>query len=124
MKRFVLLFCACILVIASCDKPLIGYKYNQGSLPTSPVNLTAFNTEYDDYNSSAPSLGDLIPFCFSTNRKSKGKDFDIIYKPMNINFDKSTGELKITSNYGGWTSKDQYFWKRIWPLSYTRVQRE
>jgi hypothetical protein len=86
-----------------------GYKYNSGSLPEIPVNLEAFNTEYDDYNATAPTLGHLIPFCFSTNRKSNGNDFDVIYQPMNVNFDKTTGELKVTNQYDNWgTLADDY----------------
>ncbi len=60
-----------------------GYKYNYGELPYNPVNLEDFNSEYDDYNSTAPTLGELLAFCFSTNRNSKGNDFDVIYQPMN-----------------------------------------
>jgi len=95
--------------LTSCDKPLIGYKYNQGSLPMTPINLSDFNTEFDDYNSTAPSLGELIPFCFSTNRNSNGNEFDIIYQPMNVNFSKTSGELKITNEYANWEVKrDDY----------------
>ena len=86
--------------LMSCDPR--GYKYNHGELPEIPVNLQDFNSEYDDYNSTAPSLGNLIPFCFSTNRKSKGGEFDVIYEPMNVNFDKSTGVLKVTNAYDNW----------------------
>ncbi len=92
-----------LLSSSTCNKSPFGYKYDQGSLPTNPVNLTDFNTKYDDYNSTAPSLGFLIPFCFSTNRNSIGDNFDIIYKPMNVNFDKSTGELKVTDEYDNWS---------------------
>ncbi len=81
---------------------LYGYKYNEGHLPDKVVNLSDFNSEFDDYNSTAPSLGYLIPFCFSTNRNSNGNDFDVIYQPMNVNFDKNTGKLTITNEYGGW----------------------
>jgi hypothetical protein len=90
----------------SCDHScgLYGYKYNDGHLPDKVINLSDFNGEYDDYNSTAPSLGGLIPFCFSTNRNSNGKDFDVIYQPMNVNFDKNTGKLTITNEYGGWNS--------------------
>ena len=91
-----------MIISASCDKTPNGYKYEQGSLPESPVNLTDFNTEYDDFNSTAPSLGELIPFCFSTNRNSYGNDFDIIYQPMNVNFDKTSGILKVTNKYANW----------------------
>ena len=79
-----------------------GYEYNQGSLPDTPVNLEDFNSEYDDYNSTAPTLGWLIPFCFSTNRNSTGNNFDIIYRPMDVSFSKTTGILDVTNGYGGW----------------------
>lgn len=91
-----------IIVFVSCDKTPSGYNYEHGSLPETPVNLSDFNTEYDDYNSTAPSLGRLIPFCFSTNRNSNGNEFDIIYQPMNVNFDKTSGILKITNEYANW----------------------
>ncbi|RLD60587.1 MAG: hypothetical protein DRI95_15300 [Bacteroidetes bacterium] len=79
-----------------------GYEYNQGSLPDTPVNMEDFNSVYDDYNSTAPTLGWLIPFCFSTNRNSSGNNFDIIYRPMDISFSKTTGILDVTNGYGGW----------------------
>jgi len=98
-------FIALVILISlvSCD-PIGsgGYKYNQGSLPDSPVNLEAFNSPYDDYNSTAPTLGRLIPFCFSTNRNSQGKTYDIIYEPMNVNFSKTSGILKVTNEYSNW----------------------
>ena len=103
MKNITKLVLLMVLIISiSCEKTLNGYKYETGTLPETPVNLADFNTEYDDYNSTAPSLGDLIPFCFSTNRNSQGNVFDIIYQPMNVNFDKTTGILKITNEYANW----------------------
>jgi hypothetical protein len=92
--------CLLLLALSSCDP--IGYKYNYGELPENPVNLEDFNSPYDDYNSTAPSLGYLIPFCFSTNRQNQGEDFNVIYMPMDVNFDKSSGKLKVTNDYGGW----------------------
>lgn len=91
-----------LIISTSCEKAPSGYKYNEGSLPETPVNLTDFNTAYDDYNSTAPSLGDLIPFCFSTNRNSHGNEFDIIFEPMNVNFNKTSGILKVTNEYDNW----------------------
>lgn len=88
-----------LLITSSCDKPVFGYKYDEGSLPTTPTNLSDFNSEHDDYNSSAPTLGDFIPFCFSTNRfNSTSGQFDIIYKPMDISFSKTTGELTVKND--------------------------
>ena len=88
------------LVLWAC--PFYGYKYPVGKLPGYPVNLEDFNTEYDDYNSTAPSLGSLVPFCYSTNRHNQGGDFNIKYEPMNVEFSKTTGDLKVSNEYGGW----------------------
>jgi hypothetical protein len=102
MKKLIAL--AALMSLLSCEYiGSRGYKYEQGSLPDSPVNLEPFNSEYDDYNSTAPSLGRLIPFCFSTNRNSQGGTFDVIYQPMNVNFDKTSGILSVTNEYGNWS---------------------
>ena len=93
-----------VISSTSCEKSPYGYKYERGSLPEQPVNLADFNTEYDDYNATAPSLGELIPFCFSTNRHSRGNEFNIIYEPMSVVFDKTTGELTVTDSYSIWSS--------------------
>ena len=88
------------ILLLSCNKTPKGYNYNEGDLPVTPINLTEFNSVYDDYNSTAPTLGYFIPFCFSTNRHSSGGEFDIIYKPMDIIFNKTSGELTIENAYG------------------------
>lgn len=69
--------------------------------PESPTNLVEFNTEYDDYNSTAPSFGETFPFCFSSNRNSQGNNFDIVYMLMSIEFDKDSRELEIFNNENG-----------------------
>jgi len=98
----ILLISAISILLISCDKIHSGYKYNQGDLPDLPVNLEDFNTIYDDYNSTAPTLGEIIPFCFSTNRNSLGNEYDVIYQPMNVNFNKTSGILKVTNKYANW----------------------
>jgi hypothetical protein len=94
-----------LIFLVSCE-PEEKYR---GSLPEYPVNLQAFNSEYDDYNSTAPTTGRLIPFCFSTNRLSKGENFDIIYQPMNIEFNRNTGILEVYNEYSHWgIFEDEY----------------
>jgi hypothetical protein len=102
MKKLIALTVLMSLISCEFIGPY-GYKYEQGHLPESPVNLEPFNSEYDDYNSTAPSLGRLIPFCFSTNRNSQGGTFDVIYQPMNVNFDKTSGILSVTNEYANWS---------------------
>jgi len=101
--KFLLSIIFIIFLLISCEPTITGYKYNEGDLPDSPVNLEDFNTIYDDYNATAPSLGRLIPFCFSTNRRSNGGEFDIIYQPMNVYFNKTSGVLKVSNEYANWS---------------------
>ena len=102
-------FLIVLLTFALTGCPWYGYKYNTGTLPDTPVNLEDFNTEYDDYNSTAPSLGRLLPFCYSTNRHSEGGEFNIKYEPMNVNFSKTSGELTVTNEFANWGSYQAEF---------------
>jgi hypothetical protein len=79
-----------LLFLFACDEG----RYT-GSFPEAPVNLTDFNTEFDDYNSDISTLGETFPLCFSSTRNSNGSDYDIIYKLMTISFSKTTGRLDI-----------------------------
>lgn len=88
-----------MILIFSCEPQ---YKHESGELPITPHNLEAFNTKFDDYNSTAPTLGSFIPLCFSTNRYSNGNQFDVIYEPMVVTFGKSTGILRILNSYAEW----------------------
>lgn len=91
-----------VLMLQGCPDGGYGYKYNTGHLPSTPVNFTEINTEYDDYNMSSPTLGDGIPLCFSSTRNSMGVDFDFIYKFVSIEFSKTTGELDIFEGADGY----------------------
>ena len=93
MKKLYLLIIS-VLIVVSCKKD----KYFIGVFPDIPVNFEEINTEYDDYNSDSPFLGETFPLCFSTNRNSKGANFDIIYKLISISFSKKVGKLSIYEN--------------------------
>jgi WD40-like Beta Propeller Repeat len=91
-----------LLFFFACANP---YKYNNVVFPKLPVNLDSLNTIYDDYNSNIPYIGDDFPLYFSSNRASMGKQYDIIYYVMNIQFDRKTNELYLgTKNASIWTS--------------------
>jgi hypothetical protein len=77
-----------------------GYKYFTCTFPETPVNMVDLNSGYDDFNMSSPVLGGTSPLCFSTNRNSEGKDFDIIYKLLDVVFYKSSGELFVGEGSG------------------------
>tara|TARA_R110002012_G_scaffold252147_1_gene430755 strand:- start:600434 stop:601363 length:930 start_codon:yes stop_codon:yes gene_type:complete len=71
------------------------YNYHEATISVLPKNFEAVNSEFDDYNSAAPGFGESFPLCFSSNRRSSGGEFDIIYKPIYIYFSKETGELTV-----------------------------
>ena len=106
--KFILLPLMAVFLTA-CPWSGHGYRYNTGTLPDTPVNLEAFNTEFDDYNSTAPSLGRLVPFCFSTNRHSRGGEFNIKYEPMSIVFSKTSGELTVLNEYRPYSDSNYKF---------------
>ena len=100
LSRFVLI----ATLIYSCkpnNEYKYKYKYSIGEFPSTPTNLTDFNTQYDDYNSTAPSLGETFPFCFSSNRNNEGNNYDIVYKLMTIYFSKTNGILKVYNDTSG-----------------------
>lgn len=72
-----------------------GYKYNTGVFPEEVINFEEINTQFDDYNSTAPFIREVFPLCFSSNRNSNGGQFDIVHKLILIDFDKETAELNI-----------------------------
>ena len=73
-------------------------EYNTGTFPETPVNLGDINSEYDDYNSSSPTLGGTAPLCFSSNRNSNGNNYDIIYKLLDVSMNRSDGIINVTEN--------------------------
>jgi hypothetical protein len=84
------------LVMTACRKP--GSYYSSAAFPETPVNMGNINSEYDDYNSASPFVGTTFPLCFSTNRKSRGADFDIIYKMLDVNFSTDDGKVTVAEN--------------------------
>ena len=83
-----------MLMAMTCNK----HKYFTGHFPETPVNLSEFNTEFDDYNSASPIIGETSPFCFSSTRNSQGENYDIVYKLMSIEFSRINGTLRIYEN--------------------------
>jgi len=88
-----LLFVLLPILFLAC--PQYGYKYNSGSIPDTPVNLTEINSEYDDFNLSAPWILDEVPLVFSSNRLSQGGQMDFVYKLMAFEFSKENGEFQV-----------------------------
>ncbi len=84
-----------IILFSACPSKWNGYKYNTGKIPEDVINFKEINSEYDDYNISAPFIRDVFPLIFSSNRMSQGLQFDYIYKLIAINFDKETAEFSV-----------------------------
>ena len=98
MRKFIILL---ILAVITAGCPWnYGYKYNTGVFPEYPVNLTSINSEYDDYNSTAPFIFYSQLFHFSSNRNSEGENFDIVGKDMYIDWSKDDGTLYIGTPTG------------------------
>ena len=82
------------------DTISIGYE---------PININSVNSEYDDYNSYAGySMTMNHLFIFSTNRKSKGHDFDITSYNFALTSDYSSHD---TSTYELYITEDSLFSK-------------
>lgn len=72
-----------------------------GIFPETAVNFSTFNTEFDDYNSAMPFFPDVAPFCFSSNRNSNGRDYDIVYKLVKFDVSKEDGTPDISEQKDG-----------------------
>jgi hypothetical protein len=92
MKRFILFFILSIIILVSCKKDTYTFRI----FPYEPVNMDEFNSEYDDYNSYLEIIGDSGPFCFSSNRNSKGSNFDLICKILAVYMSKSRSGVDLT----------------------------
>ncbi len=99
MKKYLIF----VLILSGCWP---NYKYHIGVIPDTPINLTEINSEFDDYNSDISVLGETFPLCFSSNRKTEGRDFDVIFKMMYFLYSKEDGKLNFSentdSNLGGY----------------------
>lgn len=97
MENLCRILCGLMVMTAlpSCPGTSYGYKYNTGFFPVNPVNMTEFNSVYDDYNMSSPVLGEIAPLIFSSSRGSLGAHFDLVYMLQNIEFSKDNGKLAV-----------------------------
>ncbi len=95
MKRKVISIFFILLILQGCPVKPPEPFYGSVTIPETPVNLGDINSIYDDYNSASPIMGNLTPLCFSSNRNSSGKDFDIILKMLDVYYLKSDGILHV-----------------------------
>ena len=96
MKRLIVILLSALLVYACIPKEEPNFPDIR--IPETPVNMEDINSEYDDYNSNIPWAGITSPLCFSSDRNSKGKDFDIVYKLLDVYWSFTKGILIVKEN--------------------------
>jgi hypothetical protein len=88
-----ILVASALLLFTGC--PYNNYKYDMGHFPYEPVNFEAVNSEFHDYNSTAPFIESGRYLYFSSNRNSSGAEFDIVGDNLRIYWDKDDGKLTV-----------------------------
>jgi hypothetical protein len=69
----------------------------EGFFSDTVLNLSAVNSEFDDYNSSGPpTISYSLPLLFSSNRYTLGKKYDLINFDLWLVFDQES--MKLTLN--------------------------
>lgn len=85
------------------------YKIEKSAkISHTPVNLEALNSKYDDYNSDIGYIKDRR-IVFSSNRNSKGHDFDLVYKNLVLTEDPETKDITIEVS----EFETPYYWEKI-----------
>jgi hypothetical protein len=92
MKQIIILFC--ILVFTSC-KPDDKFDYDI-IISETANNLGYLNSEYDDYNSDLPYPAQRMDIFFSSNRNSKGVEFDIVSNKLDFSYHSEDGILNVS----------------------------
>ena len=85
------------LVLLGCPYyPSYNVNFKNASIPDSSFNLWDLNSKYDDYNSAGPpTIMGYTTFNFSSNRRSKGHDFDILQGSIHLYFDQDNGRFSL-----------------------------
>lgn len=105
MKRILLLSLIALSLLLFTGCPY-GYKYDQGKFPGTPQNLWFANSEYDDYNMTAPTIENWRFLYFSSNRNSQGNDFDVVGSNLYMVWDKDKGTLNVANIADSWKNYD------------------
>jgi hypothetical protein len=89
-----------IIITTACNKAPKTKNWNQNALfPDSAVNLGDINSQYDDYNSILPETHFGKALIFSSNRRTSGSDFDLIFEPFHASWYWETSELVVDNSY-------------------------
>lgn len=91
--------CLCLAVVG-CDKQQ-PMQYSQGTFPNVVMNLGDINSVDDDYNSTIPAFGNVMPLLFSSKRGGRS-DFNFVRESLNYSFDRRSGAFSFDNKpYGG-----------------------
>jgi hypothetical protein len=97
---FKFLFVITLFLTISCEEEE-WVLYSNGGFPVEVVNLEKFNSKYDDYNSDLPhGEYDTYPLKFSSNRNSKGANFDIVQFNISISYPIEEDRVAIRESAG------------------------
>lgn len=97
MNKFFLFISTSFTILAciQCTKNPNVLTFENG-FPDTATNFSIVNSEFDDYNSAKQGESDGGIFMFSSNRNSKGKDFDIVqYGEMVWDYDFGDGTTTL-----------------------------
>ncbi len=93
-----------LILLTGCP---YGYKYDMGRFPADPVNFSAVNSIFDDYNATSPVIESERYLYFSSNRNSNGNEFDIEGDNFHVLWDKDSGRLTVDDKHSSW--KNYYY---------------
>lgn len=99
MKNAPLLILLTLVLCFSIGCPWYeSYDFPDGHFPESTVNFSEVNTEYNDYNITAPEINSERLFHFSSDRNTQGADFDIVGEGITLTWNKNRGEFQCVSS--------------------------
>ena len=88
-----------VLLLQACDWP--RYNLDVIIIPREVQNFEEVNSIYDDYNSAGPPIvmaSDAFSLLFSSNRNSRGANFDLVFYSCWINTNQVDGSFKIVAD--------------------------
>jgi len=98
----IMVACSLLMGLVSCDIIHFG-EHSQGEFPKTVTNLGDINSVDDDYNSTAPTFGTVLPLLFSSKRGGRS-DFNFVKESFNYSFDKRSGKFSFDNKpYNGWS---------------------
>ncbi|MCD6556252.1 MAG: PD40 domain-containing protein [Bacteroidales bacterium] len=83
--RLIALFILVVLFISCNNNKKYKFEYDVIITDTA-ANLKDLNSEYDDYNSDLPYPAQRMDIYFSSNRNSRGHNFDIVAGKMDFSY--------------------------------------